>query len=352
MSGKLYIAAAGAGKTHKIISDAIVSNKKTLILTYTVANYEQIKSRIRAEEGIIPPNIIVQTWFSFLLKEGVRPYQGYRFKTRIKNILFTDIPCKKGIGKDDNRYYRQDDCIYKDRLSDCVVNLDNKSKGLVFRRLSKIYDCIYIDEVQDLVGYDLEILKRLIDTKIEVVMVGDPRQFIYSIHNESKYKKYNGDVEKFLRQECKSLHVTIDDITLNCTHRNNDKICDLANRLYHEKKSVKYVRTATHESEGIKIIARDKVEQYLQENFAVQLRYNKKERVCEQYEYYNFGESKGLDFDRVVIYPTKDMWHWIVDDSVELKPMTRAKLYVAITRARNTVIIVRMDDRECGFPNI
>ena len=32
MSGKLYIAAAGAGKTRKIVDESINSNKKVLIL--------------------------------------------------------------------------------------------------------------------------------------------------------------------------------------------------------------------------------------------------------------------------------------------------------------------------------
>ena len=42
MSGKLYIAAAGAGKTRKIVQESINSDKKILILTYTIANEKQI----------------------------------------------------------------------------------------------------------------------------------------------------------------------------------------------------------------------------------------------------------------------------------------------------------------------
>ena len=38
MSGKLYIAAAGSGKTTKIIEDSLNTDKKVLILTYTVTN--------------------------------------------------------------------------------------------------------------------------------------------------------------------------------------------------------------------------------------------------------------------------------------------------------------------------
>ncbi|HEM9148794.1 TPA: ATP-dependent DNA helicase, partial [Streptococcus agalactiae] len=84
MSGKLYIAAAGSGKTTKIIEDSLNTNKKTLILTYTITNEQQIIKRIKKKIGIIPSNITVSTWFSFLLKDGIRPYQGSRFKERIE----------------------------------------------------------------------------------------------------------------------------------------------------------------------------------------------------------------------------------------------------------------------------
>ncbi|NVP23845.1 hypothetical protein [Treponema phagedenis] len=41
MSGKLYIAGAGAGKTTKIVKDAIATkHKKNLITTHTIANAE------------------------------------------------------------------------------------------------------------------------------------------------------------------------------------------------------------------------------------------------------------------------------------------------------------------------
>ena len=38
MSGTLYIAAAGSGKTTKIIDESLNTNKKILILTYTLIN--------------------------------------------------------------------------------------------------------------------------------------------------------------------------------------------------------------------------------------------------------------------------------------------------------------------------
>jgi DNA helicase-2/ATP-dependent DNA helicase PcrA len=60
---------------------------------------------------------------------------------------------------------------------------------------------------------------------------------------------------------------------------------------------------------------------------------------------YNFGQSKGLSFERVLIFPTKQMKKWIFDNDHELRPATRAKFYVAITRARYSVGIV------CDYPD-
>ena len=54
----------------------------------------------------------------------------------------------------------------------------------------------------------------------------------------------------------------------------------------------------------------------------------------------NFGQSKGLEFKRVLIYPTKPFIEWIKDSNSELAPTSRSKFYVAITRARHSVGIV------------
>ena len=54
----------------------------------------------------------------------------------------------------------------------------------------------------------------------------------------------------------------------------------------------------------------------------------------------NFGESKGLSFERVLIYPTTPIEKWLKDNSRDLAPTSRSKLYVAITRAEQSVAFV------------
>ena len=63
-------------------------------------------------------------------------------------------------------------------------------------------------------------------------------------------------------------------------------------------------------------------------------------------DYYNFGESKGMGFNRVLIYPTEKMKEWILNNATKLTNGTRAKLYVGISRARYSVCFVLNED--CG----
>lgn len=58
----------------------------------------------------------------------------------------------------------------------------------------------------------------------------------------------------------------------------------------------------------------------------------------------NMGAVKGLSFDNVLLFPTANMRNWLFDHSVRLSEATRAKLYVAITRARSSLAIVVSDD--------
>ena len=52
------------------------------------------------------------------------------------------------------------------------------------------------------------------------------------------------------------------------------------------------------------------------------------------------GKSKGLTYDRVLIYPTADMLKWIENHSMQLASKTKSKFYVALTRARYSVAVI------------
>ena len=92
MKNRLILAAAGSGKTQYIINEAIkITDAKVLITTYTISNTDEIKKRlIRTCGGSIPGNIVVQTWFSFLLQHGIKPFSPSLFETHIDGIFFPE----------------------------------------------------------------------------------------------------------------------------------------------------------------------------------------------------------------------------------------------------------------------
>lgn len=116
---------------------------------------------------------------------------------------------------------------------------------------------------------------------------------------------------------------------------------DLANRLFPELPTVVASENSFLSTRGsvikLKKAGFSTWAQTRSESFTI-LRYSSRVKIPEGYRAMNMGESKGLTLGDVVIFPTNDMRKWIEGKTVELKDETRAKLYVAITRASGDVI--------------
>lgn len=105
----------------------------------------------------------------------------------------------------------QTQLIYSDKFAKFVVKANELTGGMVIKRIGKIYSYIFVDEIQDMAGYDLEIIKCLFSLNSDVLLVGDPRQVTYHTHDEAKYKKYtDGNIKiaafNNLKQECRFLY--------------------------------------------------------------------------------------------------------------------------------------------------
>jgi DNA helicase-2/ATP-dependent DNA helicase PcrA len=361
---KLIIAAAGSGKTTYLVERAKkIKDEKVLITTYTEENEAEIRQKFY---GRIPQNITIQTWFSFLLQHGVRPYQsvmnsdlhdmkvGFYLTERPSGVRFFNR-AGRPVGywgeKDFFKYYFSRDMkIYSDKISKFIVDCNQKTNGEVINRITRLYPHIFIDEVQDLAGWELEILKLFFNSASKIMLVGDPRQVTYLTHHPKKYSKYkDGKIKEFIESECSGnrniKEVEIDETTLSKSHRNNKWICGFSSKLYSnyaacEPCECESCRSYTVDHEGVFLIREQDVEAYLRTFMPVQLRWSNTTSINRNFTAYNFGKSKGLSFDRVLIYPTSDMRKWIFDNSYNLKPETRAKFYVATTRAKFSVGIV------------
>lgn len=352
-NNKLIIAAAGSGKTTFLVEEALKQKEgKVLITTYTQANEAEIRKKIIGKNKCIPENVTVQTWFSFLLKHGVRPFQGILFEKKIKGLILvnsqsglkgytkTKQPIYFGEEKDFEKHYFSNALkIYSDKLSKFVFRCNEKSNGNVIDRISRIYSHIYIDEVQDLAGYDLELLKLFFNCSSTIQLVGDPRQGTYSTNSAPKNKQFKkANIVNFFTDQIDNL--TKDDTSLMTNHRCNKPICDLSNKLFPNFQATTSGNNVATDHSGVFFVKQQDVESYLQKFMPVQLRDSKRTNVNENYRVMNFGEAKGLSFDKVLIYPTVPFIKWLKDNNSELAETSRSKLYVAITRARHSVAIV------------
>ena len=117
-------------------------------------------------------------------------------------------------------------------------------------------------------------------------------------------------------------------------------MCNLSNNLFKNFVGTKSGNNFVSGHDGVFFIKEKDVENYLKKYKPVQLRDSKKKIVNENFMVMNFGESKGLSFDRVLIYPTQPFTDWFLDNESDLAETSRSKLYVAITRARYSVGIV------------
>ncbi|MTC57433.1 MULTISPECIES: UvrD-helicase domain-containing protein [Providencia] len=372
MNNKLIIAAAGSGKTNHLVMKALsIKDESVLITTFTEANGKEIANRIIEQKGYLPENITIQTWFSFLLQHGVKPYQSILdsnldnitigfYLTSSKSGLRAGIKTSTGApiywGEKDvfKHYLTPTNKIYSDKISKFVFQVNKMSNGEVIKRISRIYKHILVDEVQDLAGYDLDIIKLLFSTESIVILVGDPRQVTYLTHFSKRYSKYsNGNIAKFIESELgKKIKCLIDRDTLNASHRNNKKICDFSSKLYPDlpiptECKCSKCRITPNEHIGVFVIKPSQVDSYLKMFNPLQLRWSSTKKVNLDFQVKNFGESKGLTANRVLIYPTDNMIKWIKDNSININDETRAKLYVGLTRARfSSALVIEYNDDE------
>lgn len=354
MRNTLLIASAGAGKTYELVKRAINQKETSLITTFTKENEKEIiKIIYDLNHGAIPHHITVQTWFSFLLENGVKPFQGSLISNNITGLHLVNqksgiryrnkggipVPFKETDIK--HHYFNNKYEIYSDKISKFSLKCDQKSNGNVFDRLEKIYKHIYIDEVQDLAGHDLTFIQKLLNTSIILTMAGDPRQVTYLTHFPSVNKKYSeGKIEEFLRDKGLADKVFFDNETLVDSRRNCQFICEYSNRLFPYYPAAKSIQYEENNHIGMFLVKEKDTKKYLNSFNPLQLRYNRGVRVNSNYTALNFGEAKGKTVDHVLIYPTKEIVKWIKDNSYSLKFKSRCQFYVALTRAKFSVGIV------------
>ena len=205
----------------------------------------------------------------------------------------------------------------------------------VIARLKQIYTDVFIDEFQDLAGWDLEVVRMLLQSDIRVTLVGDPRQHIYSTNPSQKNKQYLGvNVINLVKKWEKDGLCSVEHMA--ATYRCNGQICGFSNALWPGMDPMGPLQTETTDHDGVFLVAENAVKEYM-ERFEPQiLRHN---RLAETYGYeaLNFGLAKGLEFKRVLIVPTEPIKKYLESGKLGHVEKSRDRLHVAVTRARHSV---------------
>lgn len=334
------MACAGSGKTSRVVNQAVgATGKRIAIVTYTNNNVREIEDRLDRTNSGTPPKVDVMTWFAFLLRECARPYQSAKYAThRISSLLFVNKRSAMYVPEREvwRHYFADGDLIYSDKISQFVVKCDEETAGAVIRRLERIYSHIFIDEFQDLAGYDLDIVDLLLRSRIDVTLVGDPRQHIYSTNPASKNKQFLGVAVVDLIENWRDAGLC-DVEYLNETFRCGPAICELSNSLWPDLEPM--VPAGARERvpyEGVLAVSKSHLADYIDRFRPQILRYSKRSKTFSHHAL-NFGMAKGLQFNRVLIIPTRPIRKFIESGDLRHVEKSRDKLHVAITRARHSV---------------
>lgn len=360
LKNNVIMAAAGSGKTwgicNEVISKVSQTEKKVLIVTYTNKGVESInKEYQRQNYGVIDSNVVIKTWFEFLLSDLIKPYQrSILGKYNIINSIdFSSVYGKINYNKrrTAKHYINGNRDILSNTASEFAVDSNVITKGKIITRLGEVYSYIYIDEVQDLAGEDFALLEILFASKINITCVGDYKQATFTTYNAKKNKKISGAniIDYFMDLNERGV------IKLSYnkkSRRFNTEICEFSNEVFGDKtNNIETIMTMEKENDGVYLICFSDLSLYYDKYKPIILKYDVHTKT-DMYTSYNFGQCKGMTFDRVIIFPngpfTEFLKHWKTLSSP-------SKYYVAATRAKYSIAFVMdeiFENRKFKFENI
>jgi len=182
----------------------------------------------------------------------------------------------------------------------------------------------------------------LMRSHVEIVLVGDHRQATYATNSASKNKKYRGAkiIDKFHEWEKAQLCAVE---YRNYSHRCVQSICDFADQFHPDAPSTESKNTDITGHDGVFAVRKCDVSAYVEKFKPQTLRYSRatKDVVGSPL---NFGAAKGMTFDRTIIYPHGPLKKFLTTGRLADAGKELDKIYVAITRARQSVAFVVEDN--------
>ena len=171
MDKRVIFAVAGSGKTTYIV-DSLSRDKRSLIVTYTVGNYNNLCRKISEKfNGDWPENIWVMGYFTFLYRFCYKPFLADRLKTR--GIFYEKNP---------NNRLRQSDKAYYITSTGYIYILKSKSTDPRIQSYDHLYKIGFATTTVE---------KRIANAKKE------PTYLMADVEVIAEYQAFNINPQKF-----------------------------------------------------------------------------------------------------------------------------------------------------------
>lgn len=342
MANHLTLAVAGGRKTQGIVDRcaALTRGRRALVVTYTQANQAELRGRLASHVGD-HTDIEVMGWFTFLLREFVRPFVPFKFpRERVRGFNFDGRPHR--LAKGISRFLDSNGAAYACELGRLAHELVEASDGALLHRLECIYDEILIDEVQDLSGHDWGIIDALLQSSLEVRMVGDIRQAVLATNARSRKNKkyaYAEAVKWFREREADGvLEISYNATTWRC----RPEIASFSDSIFNSDwafPATESLNETVTGHDGVFLVCQELVGEYVATYRPQCLRDSANSGKAFNLDYTNFRLAKGATYQRVLIVPTNGITKFVKSGTL-LEPLAASKFYVAVTRAAQSVAIV------------
>jgi hypothetical protein len=319
-------------------------------LTYTQSNQDEVRRRIAQYAGD-HPGVVVMGWFTFLLRHFAKPFLPFKFPgLRVRGFNFEGQPHR--MAKGERRFLDSNGAVYACELGRLASELVGESGGALIRRLECIFDEVLIDEVQDLSAHDWEIADYLLESNLDVQMVGDIRQAVLATNPRSgKNKKYAyAEAMHWFREREAEGRLSIEEN--NVTWRCHARIAAFADTIFHPAwgfpatESCNYRHTS---HDGVYLLREAHLDAYLARYQPMCMRDSANSGKKWDLPYTNFRVAKGQSCKRALIVPTAGIQKFIQSNQF-LDPIPAAKFYVAVTRAEQSVAILLNEPGESSLP--
>lgn len=333
MDKTVIFAVAGSGKTTYIVN-SLSRNKRSLIVTYTINNYENLLKKISERfDGSWPENVTLMTFFQFLYRFCYKPFLSDAIGAR--GIIYEINPNKFAKQERYSYYLSTERYFYSNRLAFFL-----EQWGVVDdikQRIQEYYDEFIIDEIQDIAGRDFNFLEKLMSANVSMLFVGDFYQHTFDTSrdgnvNQSLFNDLSAYEMRFIRNG-----LTTNTTGLQNSWRCSKKICDfISTNLGIDISSNRTdncgeILFITDFAEKTAIINNPDI---IKLHFRESYKYGSGHR--------NWGETKGEDcYQNVCVMLNKETIKKYKNGQLSgLAPSTRNKLYVAITRAHGNVYLI------------